>query len=74
LVYLAENICTCITDAYWVILLGKRNTDYICALLGYYAALSGSSVPTFRNNLLVPSARVKKSKKKPDLIQIAAEA
>jgi hypothetical protein len=30
----------------------------ICALLGYYAALSGSSVPTFRDNLAVPPARV----------------
>jgi hypothetical protein len=25
----------------------RRDTDDICALLGYYAALSGSSVPTF---------------------------
>jgi hypothetical protein len=30
----------------------------ICALLGYYAALSGSSVPTIQDNLLVPSSRV----------------
>jgi hypothetical protein len=29
----------------------------ICALLGYDAALSGSSVPTFRDNLYVPSSR-----------------
>jgi hypothetical protein len=35
----------------------------ICDLLGYYAALSGSSVPTFRDNLSVPYSRVKKSKK-----------
>jgi hypothetical protein len=35
----------------------------ICALLGYYAALNGSSVPTFRDDLSVPSLRVKKSKK-----------
>ena len=35
----------------------------ICALLGYYAAFSSSSVPTFRGNLSVPSSRVKKSKK-----------
>ena len=34
----------------------------ICTLLGYYAAYSGNSPPTFRDNLLVPSARVKKSK------------
>ena len=36
----------------------------ICALLGYYAALSGSSIPTFRDNLSVPYLRVKKSNKK----------
>jgi hypothetical protein len=35
--------------------------DEICALLGYYAALSGSSVPMFRDNVSVPSSRVKKS-------------
>jgi hypothetical protein len=29
-----------------------------CALLGYYAASSGNSLPTFRNNPLVPSSRV----------------
>jgi hypothetical protein len=36
--------------------LFKRATiDYdICALLGYYTALSGSSVPTFRDNLSGP--------------------
>jgi hypothetical protein len=39
------------------------DVDEICALLGYYAALSASSVPTFRDNLSVPSSRVKKSKK-----------
>ena len=31
----------------------------ICALLEYYAALSGCCVPTFRDNLSVPSSRVK---------------
>ena len=30
-----------------------------CALLGYYAACSGNSLPTFRDNLSVPSSRVK---------------
>jgi hypothetical protein len=43
----------------------NRNTRVenrpVCALLEYYAALSGSSVPTFRNRLLFPSSRVKKS-------------
>jgi hypothetical protein len=31
----------------------RRNVDDICALLGYYAILSGSSVPTFRDNLSI---------------------
>ena len=30
-----------------------------CALLGYYAANSGNFLPTFRNNISVPSSRVK---------------
>jgi hypothetical protein len=29
-----------------------------CALQGYYTALSGSSVLTFRDSLLIPSSRV----------------
>jgi hypothetical protein len=33
----------------------RRDVDDTCVLLGYYAALSGSSVPTFRDNLAVPS-------------------
>ena len=33
----------------------------ICALLGYYAALFGGSVPTFREIPSVPYSRVKKS-------------
>ena len=31
----------------------KRNPE-ICALLGYYVAYSGNSLPTFRDNLSVP--------------------
>ena len=31
----------------------------ICALVGYYAACRGNSLPTFRNNLLVLSPEVK---------------
>jgi len=34
-----------------------------CALLRYYAAQSGNSLPTFQDNLLVPSSGVKKSKR-----------
>jgi hypothetical protein len=40
------------------------DVDEICALLAYYAALTGSSVRTFRNIISVPSSRVKKPKKK----------
>jgi hypothetical protein len=40
----------------------RRDVDDICALLGYYAASSGSSVPTFRDNISVPPSRVKKYK------------
>jgi hypothetical protein len=35
----------------------------IYAVLGYYAALSGSSVPMFQGNISLPSSRVKESKK-----------
>jgi hypothetical protein len=40
----------------------------ICTLQGYYAALSGSSVPTFRNNLSVRSSRVNKFKREASLL------
>jgi len=39
----------------------RRDVDEISALLGYYAVYSGNSLPTFRDNLSVPSLRVKKS-------------
>jgi hypothetical protein len=39
----------------------RRDADEICAPLGFYAALNGSFVPTFRDNLSVPSSRVKQS-------------
>jgi hypothetical protein len=38
-----------------------RDVDDTCALLGYYAAMSGSCVPTFQDNLSVPSSRAKKT-------------
>jgi hypothetical protein len=47
----------CVTSGF------RRDIDEICALLGCYAALSGSSVQTFRYKLSVPSSTVKKSKK-----------
>jgi hypothetical protein len=40
----------------------RRDVDVICAVVGCYAALSGSLLPTFRD-LPVQSSRVRKSKK-----------
>jgi hypothetical protein len=39
----------------------RRDVDEMCALLGCYAVLSGNPLPTFRDNVSVPSSRVKKS-------------
>jgi len=36
-----------------------READGNCALLGYYAACGGNSLPTFWDNLPVPSSRAK---------------
>jgi hypothetical protein len=41
----------------------RRDVDEICALLGYYAASNGNPLPTFRENVSVPSSKAKKSKK-----------
>ena len=42
---------------------GEKKPHFeICALLGHYIAASGTSVPTFRDNLSVPSSKVKKPK------------
>jgi hypothetical protein len=42
----------------------RREVDEVRVLLDYDAAYSGNSLPTFQDNLSVPSERVKKSKKK----------
>jgi hypothetical protein len=34
----------------------RRDVDEICALLGYYAASNGNHLPTFRDNVSVPSS------------------
>jgi hypothetical protein len=34
-----------------------HNADEICALLGYNTALSGNPLPTFQDNVLVPSSK-----------------
>jgi hypothetical protein len=36
----------------------------ICALLGYYEAPCGNCLPTFRDNVSVPSSRVKSPSRK----------
>ena len=41
-----------------------RISGFRRALLGYYAAQSGNSLPTFRDKLSVTYSRAKKSKKK----------
>jgi hypothetical protein len=47
-----------------------RDVHDIYALLGYYAALSCSSVPTFRVNVSVPSSIIKKLMNKGFLLEI----
>jgi len=40
----------------------RREADENCAVLGYYAASSGNLLPTFRDNLSIPSSGVKNKK------------
>jgi hypothetical protein len=42
----------------------RRDVDEICGLLGYYAASCGNCLPTFRDNVSVPSPRVKSPSRK----------
>jgi hypothetical protein len=37
----------------------SREADENCLHLNYYTAISGKSLPTFRDNLFVPPSRVK---------------
>jgi len=37
----------------------RRQVDENCAVLGYYTACSGNFLPTFGDNLSVPSSAVK---------------
>jgi hypothetical protein len=37
----------------------RREVDKICAVVGYYAAYSGDSLPTFRDILLCPFSIIK---------------
>jgi hypothetical protein len=50
------------TGCNFIVIYGfRRDVDEICALLGYYAASSGNPLPTFRENVSVPTSKVKKS-------------
>jgi len=46
----------------------RREVGENCALLGYYAASSGDSLPTFRDNLSVPPSRVKNQRKEINVV------
>jgi hypothetical protein len=37
----------------------RRDVDEICGLLGNYTASRGNHLPTFRDNVSIPSSRVK---------------
>jgi hypothetical protein len=41
----------------------RRDAEETCALLGCYAAYSGTSVPTFLHDISIPSSGAKKSQK-----------
>lgn len=44
--------------------LKKEIENKKCVFLSYYAANSGNSLPTFRDNLSVPPSRVKSPKRR----------
>jgi hypothetical protein len=49
-----STMYSCVTSGF------PRSVNEVCALLGFYVALSGSFLPTFRDNLSVPSSSVKR--------------
>jgi hypothetical protein len=53
--------CICIRRLFpsYIISGFRREADENCALLGYYAANSGDSLSTFRDDLSVPYSRIK---------------
>jgi len=55
-----HNTTSSQTIAPFVISRFRHDVDEICALLSSYAACSCKSLPTFRDNLLVPSSGDKK--------------
>jgi len=63
--YLCEACPTvmCVTQLFKSSCSSRKGIKWLpsknCALLGYYAACSGNSLPIFRDNISVPSSRVK---------------
>jgi hypothetical protein len=55
-----NNMTSAETIRPFVISRFRRVVDEICALLGPYATCGSKSVPTFQDNLLVPSSEIKK--------------
>jgi hypothetical protein len=59
-------LCSVLVTRIWLVLCVisgfRREVDGNCALLCCYAASSGNSIPTFRNDVSGPSSRVKKPK------------
>jgi len=45
-----------------VVSIFQRDVVACCTLVGYYAASSDNSLSTFRDNLSIPSSRVKNSR------------
>jgi hypothetical protein len=54
------HLCSCCLWIFTSVISGFRHeVDENCALLGIWAASSGNFLPTFRDNLSVPSSRIK---------------
>jgi hypothetical protein len=56
------TLCFFLEDDFWFILVIDVDTIHILAnlaVLGYYAVSSGNFVPTFRDNLSVPTSGFK---------------
>ena len=60
---MVQPVCVCIFSAS-VRMFRLEDWSHFenCAFLRYYEASSGNSLPTFRDNLLVPSSRVKNTR------------
>ena len=49
-VFIEDQLKTCVISSF------RREVEENCAHLGYYAALSGNSLPMFREKISVPSS------------------